>query len=164
GKYYDQLNVALCIDSNQRIQHRAKSRLVPFMERVPFLDMWSNLENLHLTLNKSRGSYGRGDRLEPFYLREIDILPLICYESLFQPDLNGFAANADVMVEISNEAWAEGEYMSLQHAAYGRANAAIYGTPYLRASVGAGSQILKVPETVRVKTSFGSLLIASIRY
>jgi len=139
GRYYDMQNVVILVDTSGNVQYRAKSRLVPFMERVPFLEAFAGLERWRLSLNNAKGSYRPGESLSHFKLGNLRILPLICYESLFNKEVAAAADSADLVIEVSNEAWTSDSLMTGEHVAYGRATALANGHPYLRSAVAGGT-------------------------
>lgn len=164
GTLYDVQNIVMLIDSAGEVQYRAKSRLVPFMERVPFTGAWSGLESWKLSINKAKGSYKEGEGLSYFDLQGLRILPLICYESLFDPEVSrAVKQDVDLIIEVSNEAWPAGRLMTEQHAAYAGAAAHAYTRPYLRSAVGGGTECFLCDERkTYVDLSQGRLLIADV--
>lgn len=164
GGWYDMQNVVILIDSAGEVQYRAKSRLVPFMERVPFLEAWEGAERWKLSINKAKGSYLGGNGLSHFDLGGINILPLVCYESLFDSEVSvAVEQETDLIIEVSNEAWPGSRLMTEQHAAYARAASLAYAKPYLRSAVGGGTACFRCGDKEGyVELPGGPLLITEI--
>ena len=81
-----------------------KQRLVPFVERVPFLDP-GLLERVTGDL-RYFGGLGRGRAAPVLATDTARFGVLICYESIFPSLARGYrAAGADFLVNITNDAW-----------------------------------------------------------
>ncbi len=82
----------------------SKRFLVPFVERVPFVDPdW--LESVTGDL-RWFGGLGRGRSLEPMGREGAEFGVLICYESIFQQQSRRFRnRGADFLVNMTNDAW-----------------------------------------------------------
>lgn len=113
---YDYFNAAMLTDSIGRLGGAApyrKSFLVPIVERVPFVnpEWFAGIEYF--------GGFGRGAPPEPFELPFGRIGVLICYESVF-PQLSRRYRNhgADLLVNITNDAWFGRSSAPYQHFAH----------------------------------------------
>ena len=90
-----------------------KRFLVPVVERVPFLnpDWFSGIDYF--------GGFGRGELQPPYALPFGKIGVLICYESVFVAHARHFRrAGADVLVNITNDAWFGRSTAPYQHHAH----------------------------------------------
>lgn len=117
--FYDTYNAAVLISHDQPVQFYSKSRLVPFMERVPFLDKLSIMESLHLSLNKMSGSYCRTNQTNIFTYKNLKIAPVICQESLFPDYVSAFVQKgANVIAVITDDGWSGKTNGPAQHACY----------------------------------------------
>src|SRR5665647_998166 len=90
-----------------------KSYLVPIVERVPFVNprWFSKL--------KYFGGYGRGTNTKPFVLSFGKVGVLICYESIFPQRSREFRREgADLIVNITNDAWFGKSFAPYQHEAH----------------------------------------------
>ncbi len=118
---YDYFNAAELADSTGQLGAQPayhKEYLVPIVERVPFVNpRW--FEGL-----KYFGGFGRGVDPEPFQLPFGRLGVLICYESIF-PDLARHyrRSGADVLANITNDAWFGRSMAPYQHVAHLRLRA-----------------------------------------
>lgn len=126
GKYYDSFNSSMLIAPNQpepQIYHKMK--LVPFAERVPYLDYIPFLSSITIGV-AGISSWGRGDdiKLLSFPTRRGDTLRtcgLICYESIYPGLVAQFVKRgADFLTVITNDGWFGKSYGPYQHAAFAR--------------------------------------------
>lgn len=81
-----------------------KRSLVPFVERIPFIDpAW--LEGIIGDV-RYFGGLGRGEGATPFTAAGRRYGILICYESIFAPHARAYRlAGADYLVNMTNDAW-----------------------------------------------------------
>lgn len=95
----------------------AKRRLVPFVERVPFLDpAWLAGAGV---ASEYFGTLGRGGAAPLLDAGAARYGVLICYESIFPALARGYrGAGADFLVNITNDAWFEGPSWHRRTAAY----------------------------------------------
>jgi len=113
---YEVFNAAMTTDSMGAIAHQQPYRkefLVPVVERVPFLDPdW--FKGL-----KYFGGFGRGEDQPPFRYAFGDAGILICYESIF-PQLSREyrRGGAEILVNITNDAWFGRSIAPYQHEAH----------------------------------------------
>ncbi|MDM7926923.1 MAG: apolipoprotein N-acyltransferase [bacterium] len=105
------------------IDRYCKMRLVPFSERVPWVDRVPALRRLAFRVRSDMGDYTAGDSTGVFVMtlrdgRSVRLSPLICFESVF-PDLAArcAAAGAEMLVVITNDGWFGDTSGPRQHAA-----------------------------------------------
>jgi len=119
GIYYDAFNAAIFVSPDQPVQFYAKTKLVPFMERAPFLDQLSCMESMHLDLNKMSGSYCRTNETNVFTYKNLKIAPVICMESLFPDYVKEFVKkDANIIAIITDDIWSGNTNGPMQHAVY----------------------------------------------
>jgi apolipoprotein N-acyltransferase len=100
---WDYFNAAALVDSTGRLGTQPayhKKYLVPIVERVPFLNprWFSGVQYF--------GGFGRGTSARPFNLPFGKVGVLICYESIFPQQSRAYRRNgADVIVNLTNDAW-----------------------------------------------------------
>ncbi|MBV0912727.1 apolipoprotein N-acyltransferase [Anianabacter salinae] len=130
GRYYNSLVV---LDETANVTELYdKVHLVPFGEYVPA--PWL-MERIGLDIFTADMGYGYS--FGPA-LRLIEggplgaVLPLICYEAVFPQDIHGVAGRADVMVQITNDAWFGHVSGPYQHLAQARLRAVEQGVPLIR--------------------------------
>jgi len=117
GRYYEVYNTALLIAHDSPTQIYFKYRLLPFVERVPFLSTFSFLENLHIDLGINYPSYGKIYNPKPLKYKNLRIAPIICNEELYPDYIRTFVEKkANLIASISNDAWIGPHYGYLQTA------------------------------------------------
>jgi apolipoprotein N-acyltransferase len=108
-----------------------KRHLVPFGEFVPFQRYLTFLGPVIGDL----GNFDRGDRYERFQANGFSYTPMICYEVIFPGDVfEAFKTHADVLVNISNDAWYGRTASAYQHAQMAIVRSAENRKPLLRCS------------------------------
>jgi apolipoprotein N-acyltransferase len=113
---YDYFNAATLVDSAGVIGAQPayhKRYLVPIVERVPFLNprWFSGMQYF--------GGFGRGTSARPFVLPFGRVGVLICYESIFPQQSRRYRqAGADVIVNLTNDAWFGQGTAPYQHEAH----------------------------------------------
>lgn len=108
-----------------------KRHLVPFGEFVPFQKYLRFLGPVVGDL----GNFDRGERYESFRANGFTYTPLICYEVIFPGDVEEALRNgAEVIVNISNDAWYGKTASAYQHAQMALVRAAEHHRPLLRCS------------------------------
>lgn len=107
-------NSALLVAPGRVIAGRYdKSHLVPFGEYVPMRRILFFLERL----TQGVGNFLPGDSHRPLVTTRARLGVLICYEDIFPDVARAFAANgADVLVNITNDAWYGHGSAAWQHA------------------------------------------------
>ena len=118
---YDYYNAALLTDSLGRVGAYPPTRkqyLVPVVERVPFLNpRWFGAL-------KYFGGYGRGKGAVVYEEPWGSFGVLICYESIFPSQARALRRNgADVLLNITNDAWFGRSVAPWQHEAHMRLRA-----------------------------------------
>lgn len=111
-----------------------KHHLVPFGEYIPLGDLAARFGLYGFAASDGQGfSAGPGPALIPIagFGRA---LPLICYEAVFPQDVNGAPARADMLLQITNDAWFGAWSGPYQHLAQARMRAIEQGLPMIRAA------------------------------
>jgi apolipoprotein N-acyltransferase len=99
-----------------------KRILMPFGEYIPFADRYPELKKL----SPQTADFSVGDKLDPISIpldsntdapeQELKVAPLICYEDLISgPTLEGARRGADILVNLTNDAWYGETAAPLQH-------------------------------------------------
>ena len=102
-----------------------KMRLVPFAERVPYVDNFPWLGNLTFSLAGIRG-WGKGKESSVMELAsskngKVVIANIICYESIFPALVSEFVLKgARLLTLVTNDGWYGTSYGPYQHLAIGR--------------------------------------------
>ena len=117
-----------------RLGHYEKRHLVPFGEYAPLRDYIPFVDAI---AGGTDFTHGRGD-IQPMVLSGTDgslkLLPLICYEIIFPQKVRRdlLATGADVIVNLTNDAWFSDTIGPLQHLAIAQMRAAELGVSVLR--------------------------------
>ncbi len=125
GRYY---NSVLAMGDPYQFYH--KHHLVPFGEYFPVPDFVRRQLQL---LNLPYQDFTRGDaRQAPLRLAGLNIAASVCYEDLFGAWFAGTALNADLLVNVSNDAWFGDSLAPAQHLQIARMRARENGRMMLR--------------------------------
>ncbi|GGD03527.1 apolipoprotein N-acyltransferase [Aureimonas glaciei] len=131
-RYYN--SVYVIDDEGVIVDARDKTHLVPFGEYLPFQ---AYLESLGFSqLAALPGGFSAGADRSPVALPDIPaFLPLICYEIIFQDEIDRSpAARPGFIVNVTNDAWygqTPGPYQHLRHA---EMTAVALGLPLVRSA------------------------------
>ncbi|AHY41368.1 apolipoprotein N-acyltransferase [Stutzerimonas decontaminans] len=90
-----------------------KQKLVPFGEYVPLQDL---LRGLIAFFDLPMSDFARGEAGQPLLqARGLQIAPYICYEVVYPEFAAGLAAQSDLLLTVSNDAWFGRSIGPLQH-------------------------------------------------
>ncbi len=119
--YYDVFNTAMFLQSGRQPEFYHKSKLVPGVEIMPYMHIFSFLSNLVIDLGGTSGGYGRQDDRSVFYNNDsVGVAPVICYESIYGDFVTGYIRKgADFIMIITNDGWWGNTPGHKQHLAYG---------------------------------------------
>ncbi len=119
--WYDIFNSAIYISDAGNISVYHKTKLVPGAEKIPFPILFNNFSALSVDLGGVSGSLGSENSIETFDVADFDLLPLICYESIYG-DLNSQKI-FDVVCIITNDGWWKNTSGYKQHFSYAKLRA-----------------------------------------
>ena len=101
NKYY---NSFIAIDKNLKILYQYnKKKLVPFGEFLPLEKFFEMLGLKKVTFGYE--SFTKGDEQKNFYYKNLNILPLICYEIIFTELIQESEKDTNFIINISEDAW-----------------------------------------------------------
>jgi apolipoprotein N-acyltransferase len=131
GRYY---NAVVAInDAGETFDAVDKLRLVPFGEYLPLSDLLSRIGMRQLAQSVSAFSAGaerHAIRTEP----GISVLPFICYEIIFPHIAGHGGVEADLILNITNDAWFGNTPGPYQHFRQAQIRAVEAGRPMVRAA------------------------------
>ncbi|MEI8102397.1 MAG: apolipoprotein N-acyltransferase [Chlorobium sp.] len=122
---YESFNASMLLVPGQSVpQIYRKMKLVPFAERVPYVDYLPWLANASFSLSGIRG-WGKGHDSAVLRLSsskgEIILANIICYESVFPGFVTEFVRKgARMLTLVTNDGWYATSYGPYQHLAIGR--------------------------------------------
>ena len=101
GSFY---NSMIVVDNSFNIiQSYNKRKLVPFGEFLPLEKILNKLGLKKIT--EGHGSFLRGREKDNLIFKELNILPLICYEVIFTGLIQNSDLNTNLIVNISEDGW-----------------------------------------------------------
>ncbi|MEP2773854.1 MAG: apolipoprotein N-acyltransferase [Fulvivirga sp.] len=145
GAYFSGYNGAMLISHDQPTQIQTKRHLVPFMERVPFLEYFSYFENFRLGLNQMMGSYGKSSSSKILKYKQLRIAPFICLDGLFPADGGTFVdQRANLVAVITNDGWAGNTSGYRQNSSYATSLAVSLNRSVVRAAATGISRFIDI--------------------
>ncbi len=92
-----------------------KHHLVPFGEYLPFEKFFGQM-GLSALVEAAGTGFATGEGPLVFEIAKLGrVLPLICYEAVFPQDISSAGPRADVMVQLTNDAWFGNFFGPQQH-------------------------------------------------
>ena len=126
GRYYQTFNASMLIDGKRQVpQMYRKMKLVPFAERVPYMEYAPWLGNLTFSL-AGISSWGKGGDMTIMEFTTargdtVRISNVICYESIFPGLVADFVGRgSEFLTLVTNDGWYAKSYGPYQHAAIAR--------------------------------------------
>ncbi len=117
--YFDVCNASALLSQKDELpQTFQKAKLVPMVERMPFLDYLGFLNSFNLDLAGALGGYGLPDSVRNLILNDnIPVASLVCYESEYGDYARQFVKKgAQVMTVVTNDGWWGNTSGHVQHA------------------------------------------------
>ncbi|MES2780571.1 MAG: apolipoprotein N-acyltransferase [Bacteroidota bacterium] len=103
---YDVFNTAILITPDSLpIQIYVKNKLVPFVERMPYIEYFPFAEGAKVSIGDAYPSYQILKNEGPLSYRNMKILPLICSEGAYFNYAVSQLKDANIIVSVSNEGW-----------------------------------------------------------
>ncbi|AUQ61439.1 apolipoprotein N-acyltransferase [Phaeobacter inhibens] len=129
GQYH---NSAIVLQgSNVPAQIYDKAHLVPFGEYIPAGNLMARF-GVHGFASQAGAGYAAGPGPRLLDLPVGKALPLICYEAVFPQDVNAAPGRADLLIQITNDAWFGTYSGPYQHLVQARMRAIEQGLPMAR--------------------------------
>ena len=115
-------NSAIFMSHEKDPLYHHKTKLVPGAEAIPYPSLFNRFKNLFsVELDGAVGHYAKGKDITVFRNEKVDILPLICYESVFGDVITGTKSN--IIAIITNDGWWRNTAGHKQHFQYARLRA-----------------------------------------
>ncbi|OQY05565.1 MAG: apolipoprotein N-acyltransferase [Bacteroidetes bacterium 4572_117] len=103
-------NTAICLNPDEGHASYQKSKLVPAVERTPFSGYFKFLKHWNVNFGGINSTLGTSRHREVFKTKDVNIAPVICYESVYGEFTSEFVRNgADLIAVITNDAWWDGK-------------------------------------------------------
>ena len=130
GKPYLYNSIFLFDENHKLVDFYNKIKLVPFGEYVPFpfkifSKMFPYLEGWDFSF---------GNKIKTLNYKEFKIVPLVCFEATFPNLVSKFSKNANLLVNLSNDAWFGETSAPFQHFEMSRIRAVENGKYLVRAT------------------------------
>jgi len=155
GRAYNFFNAAFHIQPDRPIEVYEKGRLVPVVERFPFVEFFNRIDLFGWVDWGALNSYGLGKEATVFQVDQGHTPALICYDSVFPGWVNEFVNNdADFLTIITNDGWWGDSDGHLQHFAYARLRAIEQRRWIARAANNGISGIISPDGKVQLKTEY----------
>ena len=123
------LNTMILLDGTPR-QYYAKRHLVPFGEYLPF----DFLADLIAYFNIPMSNFSLGKKPPILKFRQFYLGVSICYEDIFPQAIRDSMPQADILLNISNDAWFGDSTAPYQHLQMARMRAVENGRYFIRAT------------------------------
>ncbi len=106
GIYYESYNTAMAVVADQTPAFIHKSKLVPGVEVIPFSNYFPFLEELSIQNGGTSGTLGIEDEPQIFQVDDLNIAPVICYESIYGDWVaQQCRKGANLICIITNDGW-----------------------------------------------------------
>lgn len=124
GRHFNVYNAAFHLHSRREPAVYEKGRLVPVVERFPFVQFFNTIDYYSWIDWGGLMNYGLGSKATVFEIEDGTTPALICYDSVFPGWVNQFVGNgADFLTIITNDGWWGDSAGHVQHFAYARLRA-----------------------------------------
>ncbi|MEM7036817.1 MAG: apolipoprotein N-acyltransferase [Bacteroidota bacterium] len=117
--YFDYYNAAVLLRGDRQLQSHRKGKLIPMVERTPFLEAISGFRAFKIDVGTGHGSYGLPDSIFPLESQDgLKIGAMICYESEYGDYVRAHPAKgAEMLAVLTNDGWWQQSSGYVQHAA-----------------------------------------------
>ncbi|WP_152046673.1 apolipoprotein N-acyltransferase [Aureimonas psammosilenae] len=127
-------SVYLIDDNGEILDARDKLHLVPFGEYLPFEDFLKNRLGLRQIVEMP-GGFTAGASRKPLAVPGLPpLLPLICYEIIFQDEIDTTSGRPGAILNVTNDAWYGRTPGPWQHLRHAELSAVAFGLPLVRAA------------------------------
>ncbi|MEX0780712.1 MAG: apolipoprotein N-acyltransferase [Balneolales bacterium] len=154
GQPYNVFNAAVAHYPDQTIAHYEKGKLVPFIERLPFVDFLSQLEFTGVDWG-AIAIFGKGIDHTLFDIDGHQVPALICYDSVYPDWVRRFVLDgAGIITVITNDGWWGNTSGHIQHFDYAKLRAIENRRTVIRSANNGLSGAIGPDGRVHVKTEY----------
>lgn len=155
GRAYNVYNAAFQLRAEQPVAVYEKGRLVPIVERFPFVEFFNRIDIFEWINWGSLMNYGLGREASVFEVDGGRTPALICYDSVFPGWVNQFVNNeSDFLTIITNDGWWGDSHGHIQHFAYARLRAIEQRRWIARAANNGISGIISPDGKIQLETEY----------
>ncbi|HCD52650.1 MAG TPA: apolipoprotein N-acyltransferase [Balneolaceae bacterium] len=155
SKPFNIFNSALYVDGNGEKSRYDKHNLVPFVERIPFVNVISRLDVIGLADWRYLAGYGKGYTPDMLETDKFKTSGLVCYDSVFPSWNREFVVNgADFITIITNDGWWGNSSGHKQHFAYAKLRAIEFDRWVVRSANNGTSGIIRPDGSVEQYTDY----------
>ncbi len=155
GRPYNIYNSALGFYPDGSLDFYKKAKLVPMVERVPFLHTLYRIDLFGWIDWSSLAMFGKGKTLDMFDVGGHKVPALICYDSVYPDWVRSFVNNnAGFLMVITNDGWWGNTSGHIQHYEFARLRAVETRRTVLRSANNGLSGVIHANGDVAVKTTY----------
>lgn len=155
GRHYNMYNSALLITDDGLESVYKKGRLVPIVERFPFVNFFNRIDLFNLVDWPQISGYGKGYDATLFDAGSSQTSPLICYDSVFPEWVNEFVDDgAQFLTIVTNDGWWGDSHGHIQHFAFARLRAIEHRMWVARSANNGISGVISPDGKVQVQTEY----------
>lgn len=155
GTHYNVFNSAFHFNQDQSQDIYKKGRLVPIVERFPYVGFFQSLDRFGWVDWGTISGYGLGTSPSNFSINGTLTPALICYDSVFPGWVREFVnEGADFLTIITNDGWWGDSNGHIQHFAYAKLRAIEHRRWIARAANNGISGIISPDGSVQVATEY----------
>ncbi len=155
GTPFNVYNAAINLQPGRSDQIYKKGRLVPIVERFPFVNFFQRIDRFGWVDWGSLVGYGLGTSSNLFHINGAFTPALICYDSVFSGWVNRFVdEGANFLTIITNDGWWGDSHGHIQHFAFARLRAIEHRMWIARSANNGISGIISPDGKVQVQTEY----------
>lgn len=155
GRKYNVYNAALYLKTGKQTEVYNKGKLVPIVERFPFVNFFQMADLFEWVDWGKNVGYGLGTEATLFDVDGSLTPALICYDSVFSGWVNQFVQNgAGFLTIITNDGWWGDSHGHIQHFAFARLRAIEHRMWIARSANNGISGIISPDGNVQLETEY----------
>ena len=155
GRLYNVFNSSLYVKADGEKSRYDKNNLVPFVERVPFVDFLNKIDVFEWVDWGNIPSFGKGTTPDMLVTDTFSTPGLVCYDSVYPTWIREFVNDgADFITIITNDGWWGNSSGHLQHFSYARLRAIEFDRWVVRSANNGTSGIIRPDGSIEQKTDY----------